>query len=166
MASKATVEANFQTGDTPTQAQFEEFFDSIPWLSEENTFTESQTVLKSFDGSLEFNASNYDEGASAGAYIAANSVGGLATIKSTQQSSAVEISHGDQFGGFYAMADDNGAKMLIEASATNPLEIASPSGVKISTVPTSYADNAAAVAAGLMEGMIYRTGDVLKIVHA
>jgi hypothetical protein len=29
----------------------------------------------------------------------------------------------------------------------------------------NYADNAAAVAAGLLVGQVYRTGDVLKIVH-
>jgi hypothetical protein len=30
---------------------------------------------------------------------------------------------------------------------------------------TEYADNAAAVAGGLLAGQVYRTGDVLKIVH-
>lgn len=28
-----------------------------------------------------------------------------------------------------------------------------------------YADNAAALAAGLMIGQVYRTGDILKVVH-
>lgn len=32
-------------------------------------------------------------------------------------------------------------------------------------VPSDYADNAAAVAAGLVNGDVYRTGDVLKVVH-
>ena len=33
------------------------------------------------------------------------------------------------------------------------------------TGAANYADNAAAVAAGLLIGQVYRTGDVLKIVH-
>ena len=33
------------------------------------------------------------------------------------------------------------------------------------TGAANYADNAAAVAAGLLVGQVYRTGDVLKIVH-
>lgn len=36
--------------------------------------------------------------------------------------------------------------------------------IVISSVPV-YADNAAAVAAGLAIGKLYRTGDALKIVH-
>ena len=36
--------------------------------------------------------------------------------------------------------------------------------IVISSVPV-YADNAAAIAAGLAMGKLYRTGDVLKIVH-
>ena len=35
---------------------------------------------------------------------------------------------------------------------------------QIST-PAEYADNAAAVAAGLVPGEFYRTGDALKVVH-
>ncbi len=38
------------------------------------------------------------------------------------------------------------------------------SNIVIANVPT-YADNAAAVLGGLAVGKLYRTGDVLKIVH-
>lgn len=37
--------------------------------------------------------------------------------------------------------------------------------LKIGNIPPEHADNAAALAAGLTNGSIYRTGDVLKIVH-
>ena len=37
--------------------------------------------------------------------------------------------------------------------------------LKLNTVPTDYADNAAALAGGLVAGETYRTGDVLKVVH-
>lgn len=36
--------------------------------------------------------------------------------------------------------------------------------IVIASTP-SYADNAAAIAGGLVVGQIYRTGDILKIVH-
>jgi hypothetical protein len=37
--------------------------------------------------------------------------------------------------------------------------------LKLNTVPTDYADNAAALAGGLVSGETYRTGDVLKVVR-
>ena len=40
----------------------------------------------------------------------------------------------------------------------------SAAAIVIASVPV-YADNAAAVAAGLSVGKLYRTGDALKIVH-
>lgn len=47
---------------------------------------------------------------------------------------------------------------LYEANLSGPAMV-------IANVPV-YADNAAAVTAGLTNGQIYRTGDVLKIVHS
>lgn len=55
-------------------------------------------------------------------------------------------------------ASDNGAKLQVTGNAT-------VSGTLIVGSVPEYADNAAAVAAGLAVGRIYRTGDVLKIVH-
>lgn len=40
----------------------------------------------------------------------------------------------------------------------------SAAAIVIASVPV-YADNTAAVAAGLLVGKLYRTGDILKIVH-
>lgn len=36
----------------------------------------------------------------------------------------------------------------------------------VSTALPEYTDNAAAIAGGLVVGNLYRTGDVLKVVHA
>jgi len=60
--------------------------------------------------------------------------------------------------GSYAFATKVGAGAL-----TDKFKIAN-SGV-VTMVASEYADNAAALTAGLVAGQIYRTGDLLKIVH-
>ncbi len=54
------------------------------------------------------------------------------------------------------------------ATLTTQVDEYGARGVQTSAIPTvvpEYTDNAAALAAGLVIGRIYRTGDILKIVH-
>ena len=74
-----------------------------------------------------------------------------------------QIEFRDQLNGdFYAIFNDNGAVNLYHNNVKK-FETNSNS-IKILDVPV-HADNAAASAAGLTVGEVYRTGDLLKIVH-
>lgn len=66
MASRATVKSNFQTGDSPTQADFEQFLDSIPFLSEVNAFTDTVTATKFFVSALNTAPANAADTGTAG----------------------------------------------------------------------------------------------------
>ena len=52
---------------------------------------------------------------------------------------------------------------LAGPTVNSSLEV-TPTGVKLTGIP-EYADNAAAIVGGLINGYLYRTGDALKIVH-
>jgi hypothetical protein len=62
----------------------------------------------------------------------------------------------------YFIATSNGSTKLYYDNSSK-LETRS-TGIKISGV-SEYADNTAAIAGGLTTGDVYRTGDLLKIVH-
>ncbi len=81
MATKASVKSHFETGDKPTQAQFEETFDSIPWLVEANAFTSTQSFSAAalFYGTAQFrggatflHAANFPATSRSGAAISWN----------------------------------------------------------------------------------------------
>jgi len=59
--------------------------------------------------------------------------------------------------------NNNGTVQTLDDDAQT-ITLTAANGIIISTVP-EYADNAAAISAGLVVGTIYRTGDDLKIVH-
>jgi len=63
---------------------------------------------------------------------------------------------------YYATFAD-GAQVKLFYNGVEKLETTS-TGIKISGV-SEYADNTAAIAGGLTTGDVYRTGDLLKIVH-
>jgi hypothetical protein len=63
---------------------------------------------------------------------------------------------------YYASFTDGGSSKLFH-NGSEKLETTS-TGIKISGV-SEYADNTAAIAGGLTTGDVYRTGDLLKIVH-
>ena len=62
----------------------------------------------------------------------------------------------------YFIGTSNGSVKLYYDNSTK-LETTS-TGIKISGV-SEYADNTAAIAGGITTGDVYRTGDLLKIVH-
>jgi hypothetical protein len=85
---------------------------------------------------------------------------------------------GIYYGGIHKLTTNNEGALSIDATTNDPLLLQSVNPGKIGigiTNPTSilhvltlseYADNAAAVAAGHTAGAFYRTGDVVKVVHA
>jgi len=76
-------------------------------------------------------------------------------------------------GGTDVQIKSPGGEMMAEFNGNQGVELyynnskkleTTSTGIKISGV-SEYADNAAAIAGGLTTGDVYRTGDLLKIVH-
>lgn len=70
---------------------------------------------------------------------------------------------GGYTGSGHATATNN--LILADGVGNIKMEFNSTGQAKLKTVPSEYADNAAALVAGLTAGDVYRTGDNLKIVH-
>src|SRR5690606_14855748 len=80
-----------------------------------------------------------------------------------------EIPMGDALGGVWTMNTITAGSNISVTNGSASITIATSAtptftGVTISGI-AEYADNAAAISGGLTTGRLYRTGDILKIVH-
>lgn len=115
-------------------------------------FTTVAGLIAVLDGSADINLADAGEGDVTAVRIF--SIGGSLYI---QNGDGNYIKFRNKTGGLYAMFTNSGALCIGTVEPTSKLQVV---GI------AEYADNTAAVAAGLTAGAFYRTGDVLKIVHA
>lgn len=154
MATRTQIKAYFQAGDTPTQAQFEEFFDSIPFFEDTTPTTLVGGVLNVGDdngnwyvqtytgaGLLQSGIGFYTDTSNLDVFVYNDGNAGVENISYVRASDELRIESYAGAGGINLVA---GGKIVI-------------------TNANDYADDAAAAIGGVPVNGVYHTSGVLKI---
>jgi hypothetical protein len=135
------------------------------------TLLESLVISKNQNAATSLSINNTNTGSSSQAAIILNTTASLFKTSSGYSPyktiGANDLGFYNNTAGHISILNDNGSgsvKLTAGGHSSPDIEVISTGHVILSTHP-DYADNAAAVAAGLSIGTIYRTGDQLKIVH-
>jgi hypothetical protein len=141
--------------------------DGAAILSEENTFSESQSIIKNQVGATQLTIANATEGgsvyqgmdsASSGVYLSGSDDQKRSTVGMYAQAAFIEI---NAFG-----ADSSEPNTINIAGSNHPLHIRLNDAIVLTILPTGigdYADDAAAATGGVPVKGLYHTSGTLKI---
>ena len=153
MATRDQIKAYFQTGDVPTQAQYEEFFDSIPFLEDaDNTLSGESFQLANGTGGFWTSRLRADE------------VGKFSGFDAGTENTSVYLTA-------YDIGGDTSDTIVLDAGATNGflLRANNEEKLKVTSANVSilglgdYANDGAAATGGVPVGGLYHSSGAIKI---